>query len=118
MNIKLDENLPAGIAERLDALGHDVDTVPDEGLEGRPDTDILEAAVSAGRFLVTQDRGVSRLLVEATPGHPGALLVRLRHPGRTSLTRKVVEVLSRADSETWRGCVVVATEARVRVRRL
>lgn len=31
MQIKLDENLPADLAEILIELGHDVDTVPDEG---------------------------------------------------------------------------------------
>jgi hypothetical protein len=32
MRIKLDENLPTSAAESLRALGHDVDTVPEEGL--------------------------------------------------------------------------------------
>ncbi len=37
MKLKLDENLPARLAGELSALGHDVDTVPDEGLKGTPD---------------------------------------------------------------------------------
>ncbi len=36
MRIKLDENVPARAAERLRALGHDVDTVITEGLAGDP----------------------------------------------------------------------------------
>jgi len=32
MKIKLDENLPAQLAHNLRALGHDVETVPEEGL--------------------------------------------------------------------------------------
>lgn len=32
MTIKLDENLPATLAPRLRSLGHDTDTVRDEGL--------------------------------------------------------------------------------------
>jgi hypothetical protein len=31
LKIKLDENLPTGLAHLLTNLGHDVDTVPDEG---------------------------------------------------------------------------------------
>ncbi|HTE69448.1 MAG TPA: DUF5615 family PIN-like protein [Actinomycetes bacterium] len=34
MKLKLDENLPASAAESLRTLGHDVDTVADEGLAG------------------------------------------------------------------------------------
>ena len=30
MGIKLDENLPAGLADELRQLGHDVDATPDE----------------------------------------------------------------------------------------
>jgi len=36
MRIKLDENLPAELADDLRRLGHLVDTVADEGLEGQP----------------------------------------------------------------------------------
>jgi hypothetical protein len=32
MNIKLDENMPASLADALKQLGHDVETVPEEGL--------------------------------------------------------------------------------------
>jgi hypothetical protein len=37
MRIKLDENMPASLVLALQALGHDVDTVPGEGLAGEPD---------------------------------------------------------------------------------
>ena len=44
MKLKLDENLPASLAAVLGELGHDVDTVPEEGLRGRSDEDVWEAA--------------------------------------------------------------------------
>lgn len=50
MNIKLDENLPARLAKALTVLGHDVDTVPQEGLTGAADPRIWEVAQEAGRF--------------------------------------------------------------------
>jgi len=40
VKIKLDENLPARLVGLLAKLGHDTDTVPQEGLTGRPDSDI------------------------------------------------------------------------------
>ena len=44
MRVKLDEDLPARLAHELAALGHDVDTIPDEGLQGKTDPDIWAAA--------------------------------------------------------------------------
>ncbi len=44
MKAKLDENLPATLAPALSALGHDIDTVPTEGLVGRPDNEVWQAA--------------------------------------------------------------------------
>jgi predicted nuclease of predicted toxin-antitoxin system len=55
VKIKLDENLPATLAEPLAALGDDVDTVPEEQLSGRPDPDVWDAAQRDARLLVTQD---------------------------------------------------------------
>ena len=55
MKIKLDENLPVRLARTLEKLGHDTDTIPEEGLTGRSDLHIWEAAQEAERFLITQD---------------------------------------------------------------
>jgi predicted nuclease of predicted toxin-antitoxin system len=49
VKIKLDENLPARLVGVLSAHGHDVHTVPDENLSGRPDADIWQAALSSQR---------------------------------------------------------------------
>lgn len=62
MRIKLDENLPISLAPLLKTLGHDVSTVDDEGLRGKPDFDIWQAAQSEARFLITQDLDFSDLL--------------------------------------------------------
>ena len=42
MNIKLDENMPAGLAPILADLGHNVETVVQEGMEGWTDPDIWQ----------------------------------------------------------------------------
>ena len=55
MKIKLDENLPTRLASLLVSMGHQVDSVVDEGLTGKPDSDVWIAAQKEGRFLVTQD---------------------------------------------------------------
>jgi predicted nuclease of predicted toxin-antitoxin system len=81
MKVKLDENLPARLQPVLERLGHEVHTVHQENLTGRPDNDIWQAACAEGRFLITQDLDFSDSR-QFTPGtHSGILLVRLREPG-------------------------------------
>lgn len=50
MKIKLDENLPAGLATILTQLDHRADTVPDENLAGGDDLKVWKAAHDTGRF--------------------------------------------------------------------
>lgn len=44
MKIKLDENIPHQLAPALTKLGHDVHTLQQEHLVGRPDEEIWAAA--------------------------------------------------------------------------
>ena len=101
MKIKLDENLPARLKAVLEAHGHDVDTVPDEGLAGMPDTEIWRAVASEARFLVTQDLDFSDTRRFAPGSHAGVLLLRLREPGANALV-EVVSVLAH-DMADWAG---------------
>ena len=58
MRLKLDESLPADLADDLSALGHDVDTVHGEGLTGAPDTRVAAVSRRKGRVLLTLDKGL------------------------------------------------------------
>ncbi|WP_437756972.1 DUF5615 family PIN-like protein [Sorangium sp. So ce1389] len=44
MRIKLDENLPTSLVGALVQLGHDADSVQQEGLQGSPDAGVWAAA--------------------------------------------------------------------------
>jgi predicted nuclease of predicted toxin-antitoxin system len=81
MKIKLDENMPAGLAAELRSLGHEVDTVPEEQLGGRDDTTVWSAAQASGRFFITQDLDFSDVRKFEPGNHHGILLVP-RLPGR------------------------------------
>lgn len=117
MKIKLDENLPHRLVRLLTALGHDTDTVPQEGLTGRSDDDIWTAAQTAQRFLITQDLDFSDIRRFAPGTHHGLLLVRLRAPGRDALARRVHAVFQTEHLEPWKRAVVVVTDHKLRVRR-
>jgi len=117
VKIKLDENLPDRLVAVLTGLGHNVDTVRTEQLTGRADPDVWSAAQAAQRFLITQDLDFSDVR-RYTPGtHAGLLLVRLTRPGRNALFERVSTVFQTEKVDHWTGCLVVATEQKIRVRR-
>jgi predicted nuclease of predicted toxin-antitoxin system len=117
MKIKLDENLPLALAERLRKLGHDVDTVPQEGLSGRDDATIWPATQAARRFFITQDLDFSDVRKYLPGTHMGLLLIRLNEPGRLALTEKVAMLFESEPVDTWQQSFVVVTDHKVRVRR-
>jgi predicted nuclease of predicted toxin-antitoxin system len=117
VKIKLDENLPDRLVAVLTGLGHNVDTVGAEQMTGRADPDVWSAAQAAQRFLITQDLDFSDVR-RYTPGtHAGLLLVRLTRPGRNALLERVSTVFQTEKVEEWTGCLVVATEQKIRIRR-
>jgi predicted nuclease of predicted toxin-antitoxin system len=74
MKIKLDENLPHGLAMELEKLGHDARTAVQENLQGSTDKVIWEAVQNEGRFFITQDMDFSDLRRFAPGAHFGILL--------------------------------------------
>jgi predicted nuclease of predicted toxin-antitoxin system len=117
VKIKLDENLPDRLVSILTGLAHDVDTVRGEQLTGRADSDVWSAAQAAERFLITQDLDFSDVR-RYTPGtHAGLLLVRLMRPSRNALFERVSTLFQTEKTEEWTGCLVVATEQKIRIRR-
>jgi predicted nuclease of predicted toxin-antitoxin system len=118
MRIKIDENMPTELAGELGALGHDVHTVHDEGLEGTSDEVVGNAARAEKRFLITQDKGFADLREwEADPGG-GVMLVRIDHDTRQELIDAVMSVFRAEPVEAWAGKHVKVTRKKVRVQSL
>ncbi len=117
MKIKLDENLPERLVSELGLLGHDVDTVRAERLAGEADEQVWQAAQSVNRFLITQDLDFSDMRIYTPGTHGGLLLVRLAQPGRDALVERVVALFTTEPVDQWHGCLVVATDNKVRIKR-
>ncbi|MFO1422921.1 MAG: DUF5615 family PIN-like protein [Candidatus Competibacteraceae bacterium] len=115
MKIKLDENLPARLAHVLERHGHEVDTVPQENLTGKPDADIWQAVCAESRFLITQDLDFSDIRQFAPGTHAGLLLARLREPSAQALLEAISVVAT--DIANWAGCFVVLTDHKIRIKR-
>ena len=117
MKIKLDEMLPAALVDILSDIGHDVESVPVEGLSGAPDQAIWDAAGNENRFLITQDLDFSDVRRFSPGSHPGVLIVRLRQPGRNALIERIGGFFRSDDAADLAGCFVVLTEHKARIRR-
>jgi predicted nuclease of predicted toxin-antitoxin system len=117
MNIKVDENLPRTLCAALVGLGHDVHSVFEEQLTGHPDADIWNAAQREGRFLITQDLDFSDMRKFIPGCHHGILLIRLNSPSRSNLIFRLQQILGIENVENWKGCFVVVTERKIRIRR-
>jgi len=94
VRIKLDENLPAGLVPLLTALGHDVDTVPAEGIGGQEDDVVWRTAQADGGFLKPQNLDFWDARKYAPGTHHGLLLGRLPQPGRVALQERVADSVS------------------------
>jgi predicted nuclease of predicted toxin-antitoxin system len=59
VRFKLGENLPVELAAEIRRMGHDTDTVAEEGLCGEADPTVVEAASISDRILLTLDKGIA-----------------------------------------------------------
>lgn len=117
MKVKIDENIPLRLAAKLADLGHDVDTVASEGLEGRPDDELWQAVLREQRFLITQDLDFSDVRRFKPGTHPGLLVVRLWEPSADALLKRISAVIEVASLDSFAGCFVVLTDRKLRIKR-
>ncbi len=109
--------MPRRAAAVLTGGGHDVETVPDEGLAGQPDATVFEAARSEDRMLVTLDRGFADIRRYPPGTHAGVLVLRLRDQRPAVIGSSLQQLLDEQDLEALRGCLVIVEPGAIRVRR-
>jgi hypothetical protein len=80
MRFILDENLDVTLAPVLQHAGHDVATVPSQGLSGRPDTEIYRICQAERRTLITMDLDYSNPLRFPVTGTSGIIILRPPRP--------------------------------------
>jgi len=93
VKFKIDENLPAEIADDLRALGHDAMTVVDQGMTGFDDARLMVRVQDESRVFMTMDKGIAD--------------VRAYPPQRSPVwccSGRVKQVAARSSRSCGKGC--------------
>lgn len=71
MQIKVDEDLPQAVAEKLRSRGYQASTVVEEAMGGFKDPALWAVIQREGKFLMTADKGFADLRVYPAGSHGG-----------------------------------------------
>ena len=112
MSFKIDENVHGDVAQRLRSLGHDVLSVHDEGLAGRPDRELAAAVKSERRCLVSCDLDFSDTRKYPPAEFSGLVVMRLRLPTSRAQAECILRFL--AEKPALAGKLWIVEEARAR----
>ncbi len=117
LHIKVDEDLPPLLAQRLREQGYVATTVVEEGMGGWKDNALWQAIQAEGKFLITADKGFANVQTHPPGTHAGLLLLRPDSDGIFPLLFLLDEVLASQRLEMLQGTIAVATPRGVRIRR-
>ncbi|MEO7539910.1 MAG: DUF5615 family PIN-like protein [Pyrinomonadaceae bacterium] len=116
MRFLVDECTGTKVADWLREQGHDVFSVFDEA-RGISDDEVISIALSEGRILVTNDRDFGAKIFRDHSLHNGVVFLRLTDE-RAANKIEVLEQLLENHSSNIEGRFVVATESKVRFRKV
>jgi predicted nuclease of predicted toxin-antitoxin system len=89
LKIKIDENIGRRGIELLRQAGHDVMSVPEQGLSGAPDETVFHVCVSEGRTLITLDRDFGQVPRFPPKQSAGIVILELGTPATLASLQRV-----------------------------
>lgn len=116
MKLKLDENLPAEIADELRVLGHDAMTVVEQGMTGVDDDRLMAGVEEESRIFMTTDKGIANIQAYSPGRFAGLILLRPNQSGRGAVLSFVRERLAQILGLERKGRLVVVSETGIRIR--
>jgi len=116
MKFKVDENMPAEVAEMLANAGHHALTVPEQQLGGRPDPDLAAICQQEGRAIVTLDLDFSDIRAYPPGDYAGIVVFRLARLDKHRVLSAVQRLLPVLDQEPLSGKLWIVEESSVRIR--
>jgi predicted nuclease of predicted toxin-antitoxin system len=103
MRFLLDENFPKAACSLLFSLSHEVFDFRDVGVEGSPDSEVIEMAVSRSAVILTTDRDFFHTLGQQFPDHLGIIVVALKKPTRDKIIQRLKWLLEHVPEESIAG---------------
>jgi predicted nuclease of predicted toxin-antitoxin system len=103
LTLLLDEDSQAKLLVRLlQQAGHDVITVNEVGLQGRPDPSVLEYAKQQERLVLTRNCDDFRNLHITNPKHPGILAIyQGSDPSKDMSYRDIVNAVAKIETAQY-----------------
>lgn len=118
MRFLLDECISARLVDLLAVAGHDTIRVETLGLLGHTDEQVLAAARTHERVLISADTDFGELLAVGRDALPSVILLRQgnRSPDHPAAT--IIANLDDVADDLDQGALVVLTDDRIRIRSL
>ena len=114
--VKIDENLPAELAEILRTSGHDAVTVRDQEMSRASDARIVQACQEEDRILVSLDTGFADVRTYPPSQFPGFMILRLAMQDKHHLLRVFERVVPLLKATPVAHRLWIIEEDRVRIR--
>ena len=116
MKVKLDENIGRRGQGLLQAAGHDVMTVRDQGLGGATDEKLFDVCAEEGRVLITLDRDFGKVTRFPPSTSAGIVVLELGSPATIrAMLDRLEAFLSVLKTETVTGALWIVEPGRVRI---
>jgi predicted nuclease of predicted toxin-antitoxin system len=116
MKFKLDEHLPAELADDLRRAGHDAVTVVDQGLSGTNDQVLMRVVQAESRVMLTMDKGIANVNAYPPGSYAGIVLFRPHQTGRGAVLQFVRQHMPAVLKLITAGALIVVSDRGIRVR--
>ena len=116
MQFKIDENLPVEAAESLRDVGHDVLTIHDQQMVGKPDPQVAAVCQSEQRAIVTLDLDFSDIRTYPPGNYHGIVVLRPRSQAKPVVLALMSQLVPLLDTEPLEGNLWILQENGLRIR--
>ena len=116
MKFKIDENLPAEVAQFLHEAGHDTRSVVEQNLGGRSDGEIANVCKKERRGIVTLDTGFADIRTYPPAEFAGIMVLRLKQQGKKEVLSILPRIIRALETNALDRQLWIVEEARIRIR--